>query len=30
MKNRKRKQNLNRVKSKQGDYELWFKSLIVE
>ena len=30
MKNRKRKQNLNRVKSKQGEYELWFKSLIVE
>lgn len=30
MKNRKRKQNLNRVKSKQSEYELWFKSLIVE
>lgn len=30
MKNRKRKQNLSRVKSKQGEYELWFKSLIVE
>lgn len=30
MKNRKHKQNLNRVKSKQGEYELWFKSLIVE
>lgn len=30
MKNRKRKQNLDRVKSKQGEYELWFKSLIVE
>ena len=28
--NRKRKQNLSRVKSKQGEYELWFKSLIVE
>lgn len=28
--NRKRKQNLNRVKSKQSEYELWFKSLIVE
>lgn len=28
--NRKHKQNLNRVKSKQGEYELWFKSLIVE
>lgn len=30
MKNRKRKQNLSRVKSKQSEYELWFKSLIVE
>lgn len=30
MKNRKRKQNLNRVKSKQSEYDLWFKSLIVE
>lgn len=30
MKNRKHKQNLNRVKSKQSEYELWFKSLIVE
>lgn len=27
---RKRKQNLSRVKSKQSEYELWFKSLIVE
>lgn len=30
MKNRKRKQNLNRVKSKQSEYALWFKSFIVE
>ena len=25
-----RKQNLDRVKSKQSEYDLWFKSLIVE
>lgn len=25
-----RKQNRNRIKSKQGEYDLWFKSLIVE
>lgn len=28
--NRNRKQNLDRVKSKQSEYDLWFKSLIVE
>lgn len=28
--NRKRKQNLDRVKSKQSEYDLWFKSIIVE
>ena len=27
---RNRKQNLDRVKSKQSGYDLWFKSLIVE
>ena len=27
---RNRKQNRNRIKSKQSEYDLWFKSLIVE
>lgn len=28
--NRNRRQNLDRVKSKQSEYDLWFKSIIVE
>ena len=28
--NRNRKQNLDRVKSKQSEYALWFKSIMVE
>ena len=27
---RNRKQNLDRVKSKQSEYDLWFKSIMVE